>query len=349
MKLIVTGASGFVGRALLARLSESGHGGFATGRKPPANVPAGWHAIGRGDVLSGVVDAADVDAIIHLEVKHHAPRPSPEDIQAFHAVNVAGTREWLHWAERHRVQRFILASSIKAVPPGDRSERVAEAAGVAGARQSEPDTPYGKTKALAEAALREWAAEDAGRIAVILRSAPVYGPGNEANFADFVRQVIAGRPCLIGAGDAEKSVVSRSNVVAAIEFVMMSGTPGCEVFNLSDRETFSLAQLVDMIASLANAPKPRRIPRPVAGIVASFGDLLTAVTGRGFPLTTDRMRQILATSVFPSNKLMAAGFRHPQTTRQGLADMLEWMAREGVISRREAASIGPGVAQECRE
>ena len=337
MKLIVTGASGFVGRALLKRLSESGHGGFATGRTPPPDVPPGWLGTCRGDVLSDAVACGGVDAIIHLEVMHHVPRPTPKDLQAFHAVNVIGTKEWLAWAERHALRRFILVSSIKAAPPGDRSERVAESDGAEGASCPKPDSPYGKTKALAEAALRDWAAQDSERIGVILRPAPVYGPGNEANIADFVRQVIAGRPCLIGAGDNAKSIVSRANLVAAIEFVMATAVPGCELFNVSDRETYSLVQLGEMIASLAHAPKPRRIPRPLARVVARVGDLVTAVTGKGFPLTTDRMNQVLAASVYPSDKLVAAGFRHPQTTRQGLAEMLESLTAEAVIDR----AVGP--------
>jgi len=67
--------------------------------------------------------------------------------------------------------------------------------------------------------------------------------------------------------------------------------------------------------------------------MARIGDLMTAVTGKGFPLTTDRMNQILAASVYPSDKLVAAGFRHPQTTRQGLAEMLEWLKSEAGIER----------------
>jgi hypothetical protein len=52
------------------------------------------------------------------------------------------------------------------------------------------------------------------------------------------------------------------------------------------------------------------------------GDLIENVTGRGFPLTTARLRAIRETSVFPCNKLVAAGFAHPQTTREGLAEVL---------------------------
>jgi nucleoside-diphosphate-sugar epimerase len=224
------------------------------------------------------------------------------------------------------VRRFVYTSSIKAVSPGDGNERVVESRTVAGTSAAEPYSPYGRSKALAEAAVRDWAAARPDRIAVILRPAPVYGPGNEANLAAFARQVVAGKPCLIGLRDAQKSVVSRTNLAAAIEFAAIWPTPGCEVFNVSDRETYSLGQLADMISSLAGAPPPRRIPRAVAACIAIVGDAITVVTGKEFPLTSARMKQMLATSVFPCSKLITAGFVHPQTTQQGLAEMLEWMA-----------------------
>lgn len=337
MRLVVTGASGFVGRGLLARLAAAGHVGVATGREPPGNIPAGWRAARRSDVLAGAVDPGDVAGVIHMEVKHHVPRPSAADIDAFEQVNVAGTRAWLDWAARHGVRRFIFVSSIKAVPTGDPSESIPRERGLAG-RPSEPDTPYGRSKAAAEAAVRDWSAADAERAAVILRSAPVYGPGNEANLAAFVQQVIAGKPCLIGACDSQKSVVSRTNLAAAIEFASMHPVTGCEVFNVSDRETFSLGQLADMISDLAGAPSPRRIPRAVAGGLAVLGDLIMTVTDREFPLTSQRLRAMLETSVFPCTKLQTAGFQHPQTTRQGLAEMLAGMPGEPRCADRGAGA-----------
>jgi hypothetical protein len=63
----------------------------------------------------------------------------------------------------------------------------------------------------------------------------------------------------------------------------------------------------------------------VAGCLASVGDAFTAVTGRDFPLTSARLRAIRETSVFPCDKLVAAGFRHPQSTREGLAELVAAM------------------------
>ena len=217
MHFLVTGASGFVGRGLLQLLADHGHTGIATGRTPPTNLPAGWQGVARERVLSNAVDATTVNAIIHLEVKQHVPSPTPTDVDDFEFVNVAGTREWLDWAARHGVERFVFASSIKAVAPSNGPNF--ETAPL------EPDAPYGRSKARGEMLVRKWAAADRGRRAVILRPAPVYGPGNEANLNAFVRQVLAGRPCLVGAGTTRKSLVSRGNLAAALEWAAVNASP----------------------------------------------------------------------------------------------------------------------------
>ncbi len=309
MQCVVTGASGFVGQHLLRRLATHGHGGIATGRTPPADLPAGWTGVARSDLLRDT--PRDCEAVIHLEVKQHVPRPTAADAEAFEAVNVAGARDWLAWAARHGLQRFVLASSIKA---------------------AHPDGPYGRSKARAEEAAREWTAADPARLATILRPAPVYGPGNEANLAAFVRQVIAGRPCLVGSGRVRKSVVSVGNVAAAIEFATSRQATGCAVFTVTDPDTLSLRDLATLIAEIAGSPPPRSIPRLLARCAAPIGDLVATITGREMPLTTPRLRALDKESDFSSSDLVAAGFQHPQTTREGLAELVGWL-RGGLEDR----------------
>jgi len=318
MHLLITGARGFVGRGLIERLATHGHTGIATGRTAPADLPAGWRGATRDQVLTGAIDATATDTIVHLEVKQHVPRPTAVDIDDLALVNVGTTREWLDWAARHGVRRFVVLSSIKAVAPADSPQF----------ERAPPETrsAYGRSKAQGETLVRDWAAAEGTRSAVILRPAPVYGPANEANLAAFVRQIRAGRPCLVGAGDTRKSVVSRTNLAAAIEFAAAHAAPGCDVYNVSDRTTHTLAELATMIAELAKAPAPRKVPEWPARLLAPLGDLISTLTRRDFPLTTARLAAMRETSVFPCDKLVAAGFQHPQSTREGLAEMLAWQA-----------------------
>lgn len=317
MRLLVTGARGFVGQGLLPWLARQGFSGIATGSEPPRDLPEGWQGAARGDVLGDRRDVGSVDAVVHMEVRQHVPRPTAADEAEFEQINVGGTRDWLDWAAARSLGRFVFVSTIKAVASGDGP--------CLESTPLTPNTPYGRSKAAAEGLVRDWAAANPTREAVILRPAPVYGPGNEANLAAFVRQIIAGKPCLIGRGDTQKSIVSRTNLAAAIAFAAKTARPGCEVFNVSDRETLSLRELANLVATLAHAPPPRSIPGPLAGLVAPLGNVFETLTGRDFPLTTSRLRSIRETSIFPCDKLVAAGYVHPQSTREGLTEMLAWL------------------------
>lgn len=268
----------------------------------------------RGEILSGARPAGGLDAVIHLEVMHHRVARGPRVRQEFMRVNAEGTQNWLTWAGERGIDRFLFASSIKAVRAGNGPTF----------ETSPPETsdPYGLSKAAAERAVREWADAKGERAAAILRMAPVYGAGCTANIAAFARRACAGRPCFIGRGDARKSVVSRQNACAAFEHLIRHVQRGCEIFNVSDRVTLSVVEFASLVAAQAAAPAPRGLPLPVAMVAATLGDAWNALTGREAALTSPRLRALIADSVFPSDKLVASGFSHPQEPRDGVG---EWV------------------------
>lgn len=320
MRLLVTGASGFVGRGLLPVLTAAGHGGIATGRDAPPQLPAGWFGGRRTEVLATLPADGPIDAVVHLEVRQHVARPDPADIAEFERVNVEGTRAWLDWATANGIRKFVYASSIKAVGsgPGIRAET----------DPSPADTPYGRSKAAGEAIVRAWSSAAPDREATILRLAPVYGPGTEANLAAFVRQILRGKPCFVGDGAARKSVVARGNMAAAIVFCLGSQGTSCEVYNVADAEIVAVRELAGLIAEIAKCKPPKAIAAPIASVGALAGDLFERISGRPFPLTTPRLRALQEETVFPCDKLIAAGFQHPLSLREGLAEMVAWAQAE---------------------
>jgi len=321
MECVVTGARGFVGRGLIPVLAAAGHVGTATGRRPPADLPLppGWRGASRGEWLARAPEPVPA-AIVHLEVEQRVPAPTPADPQACDRVNVGGTRAWLDWAAEHGVGRFVFVSSISAFAPGS--------AGGPETRRLETGATYGGSKARAEAEVRRWVAEGAGRSAVILRPAPVYGPAPETNFAALARRVIAGRPAFVGPGTTPRSVLARRNLAAAIAFALEAPSTGCAVFEVSDPAPTSVAGLAALVAELTGAPAPRSIPPALARVAAPLADLLGWLSGRDWPLSSRWLEAHAQPSVFPSDRLVAAGFVHPQSTREGLGEMLAWLIRE---------------------
>jgi len=163
---------------------------------------------------------------------------------------------------------------------------------------------------------------------VILRPAPVYGPDPRSNLLPLVRSVLAGRPVLVGRGDVARAVVSRTNLAAAVRFALSRGE-GSETFNVSDREPLTARSLACLVAEVAGAPPPRSLPLPVAAVVAPLGSLVARLSGRTVPMSIARLRDLRTPVDFPCDRLVAAGFRHPETTREGLAGLVAFVRGGG--------------------
>lgn len=320
MECLVTGAGGFVGRGVIASLAAAGHRGIATGRDAPAGLPPGWTGRRRDDLLAAP-EGWRPEAIVHLESRQAGPLPSAAECHACETVNVGGTRAWLDWAARTRTRRFVLVSSILAVAPGPgrHHEDDALAAGEG----------YGGSKARAEGALRTWCGDDASRRGVILRPAPVYGPDEGSNLLPLVRRILARRPVIVGKGSVLRSIVSRRNLAAAVLWALTRDAAACEVFHVTDPHPLSLAELAAMVADVAAVPTPRAIPWWAASVAAPVGDLLSGIVGREMPIGRERLRAQVTDVDFPCEALLASGFRHPESTREGLAALVDWLRAAG--------------------
>ena len=331
MHVIVTGASGFVGRALVGALATSGTTGLAVARRSIDRLPTGWTFVARDEVLASPFEG--VDAVIHLEARHHQyviGEGSPEQVAEFTTTNVENTRAWLQWCARAAVGRFVFFSSIKAIDPARASDP---------AKALDETTPgpgatlYGRSKWNAERTVAAWV-ETPGRAALILRPAVIYGPGSTANIYAMVAAIAQRRFVFVGSNDNIKSLVSLRNVAAATRHLLHRMAPGCEIYHLVDRHRYSVRELAAMIARQLNVPPPSlSVPGWLVRPPVSLADRVGRLTGGSLPITSARLEALCENADFSPAKLLASGFVHPQTTEEGLAEMVRWYRATAAAGR----------------
>ena len=265
MKVLVTGASGFVGNATCARLVKQGMNVVGPVRHLPTQPLPGVDYRIVSD-LSGNTDWREVlkgiDTVVHCAARVHVMRESAADsLVAFRATNVAGTEQLARQAAAAAagVRRFVFLSSVKVNGEG----------GSLAYRETDPPAPqdaYGISKYEAECGLREIAAET-GMEVVMVRSPLIYGPGVKANFQALMRALVRGIPLPLGAIHNRRSMVALDNVVDLIVTCIEHLAAANETFLVSDGEDLSTTELIRRLARAMDRPA-RLIPIPTMVLMA---------------------------------------------------------------------------------
>ncbi|VVP12875.1 UDP-glucose 4-epimerase family protein [Pseudomonas fluorescens] len=250
---LITGGSGFVGRAVINRLSlESGCTVVAPVRNMATTFAAGVRSIHIANLDSGA-DWSDalkgVGVVIHAAARVHVMKEvSADPLTAFRQVNVEGTLNLARQAVAAGVQRFVFISSIKVNGEGGREDQVYTAEDAPA-----PVDPYAISKLEAERALQAFAAAT-GLEVVIIRPVLVYGPGVKANFLDMMRWLHRGVPLPLGAVHNSRSLVAIDNLVDLIVTCAEHPAAANQIFLASDGEDVSTTQLLRKLASAFGKP-----------------------------------------------------------------------------------------------
>jgi nucleoside-diphosphate-sugar epimerase len=245
MNTLVTGASGFVGSALCARLIGEGFAVFGAVRHLPAKkivgvdyriIPDMSSETNWSDALTGV------NAIVHCAARVHIMQDTADDpLVVFRKVNVEGTVRLAKQAVDCGIKRFVYISSLKA--NGEYTEGVPFKADDV----PEPDDPYGISKWEAEQALNEIAMET-GLEVVIIRPPLVYGEGVRANFLRLMQAIKLGLPLPLGAIKNRRSLVALDNLVDLIVTCLRHKAAINQTFLVSDGEDLSTPELLRRVA-----------------------------------------------------------------------------------------------------
>lgn len=265
MRVLVTGARGFIGTALLRRLVSEARWQIRASSRTPSAAPAPGVEWVVGPDLSADADwgrlLGDVNAVVHLAARVHvmAPTGTSSDDE-FDRVNVEGTRRLAEQAAAAGATRFVFLSSVKV--HGERGTFTEDSA-VA------PADAYAVSKLNGEEALRV-VASGTGLEVVMIRPPLVYGPGAQANFRALLSAVRRGRPLPLGAIVNQRSLVGVDNLADLIAVCLVHPAAASEAFLVSDGEDVSTPELVRRLAS-AVGREPWLLPVPVWCLRAAAG------------------------------------------------------------------------------
>ncbi len=273
MRVFLTGASGFVGGATVPHLVAAGHEVRAMSRRAASD--AAIESAGGQPVRCSLQDVTaehlgDVDVVVHgaAYVEDWGPP------QAWHDINVEGTRRLLNAAREAGATRFIHIGTEAALVHGQDLDGVDETYPLA------PDSPYPycATKAQAETLVRE--ANGDGLETIVLRPRFIWGPGDTTLLPQIERMAKTGQWRWIDGGRARTSTTHVDNLVHAIELALTAGHPGEAYFILDDGET-TMREMITRLAASRDVTLPdRSIPGWVASAFAWTTETVWRVLGR---------------------------------------------------------------------
>ncbi|WP_250440073.1 SDR family oxidoreductase [Caballeronia sp. AZ1_KS37] len=310
-RIAITGANGFVGRAVSRALAARGIGATGLVRRDAQCEPG--VDVRHIDGLDSIAPEAfaGCDAVIHLAARVHvmadAAAQSQAVLEAYRAVNVDCTLAAAECARRAGVTRFVMMSSVKALGESDPGRPFTE-----DDARNPPDA-YGVSKAEAEVKLLEFGSRTGLEIAIV-RPPLVYGPGVRANFLAMMNAIARRIPLPLGAIDARRSLVSVDNLASAtIECALHPAAAG-RLFHVTDGDDPSVAELARKLGQHLGKPA-RLVPVPV-GLLRVVGRLtgktaqIDRLTG-SLRLDSSRIRETL-------------GWQAPQSLDEGLAATAAW-------------------------
>lgn len=269
MKILVTGAGGFVGDALCRRLSASGCEVIGLFRDTPA--PRDWMETRALGDLTQLDDFADVvgttDAVVHLAARVHMMRDNAAELDpAYRQANACVTRRLARAAAASGAERFVFLSSVKVNGEETYGTPFREQDAPA------PEDAYGRSKRDAEDALREIAATTSMAVTT-LRVPLVYGAGVSANFGRLLRVCDTVLPLpLDGIRENRRSLLYLGNLTHALETILKANPNPAGTYFLSDGEDLSTATLICHLRHSLNRRAPRLPISPsIVRAAAAFG------------------------------------------------------------------------------
>lgn len=271
-RVLVTGASGFIGRQLCATLRTFDHQVVGLARSVAEARRSGGVTLERIEDIARVTDWARLvsgfDVVIHLAARaHRVGRSEARQIEEFRRVNVTPTLRLFRACSGVGVRRFVLISSIGVHGIRSEGQPISETDRV------NPQEPYARSKWEAEGGIRALAASSRSEI-VIVRPALVYGPGAKGNFYRLMQLVSSGYPLPFAGIKARRNYLGLQNLCMLLERCAFDARAAGQTFVAADPWSVELPTLLELLAR----PMGRKIRlwRVAPTILTAIGTL----TGR---------------------------------------------------------------------
>lgn len=308
MKVLITGAYGFVGTNLCQFLTNKGHQCYAV---DIARGNAPYKAYFNWEQLNDI-PWNDLDAVVHLAGKAHDVH-NTSAAQSYFDINVRLTEKIFNVA-KDKVPRFIFFSSVKAC--ADQVEGI-----LTEEETCTPVTPYGQSKLKAEEFLR---GQKSTTQCYILRPAMIHGPGNKGNLNLLYGVVRHGLPWPLGAFENQRSLTSIDNICAVVESLCSSNFSS-NIFQVADDESLSVNDIIKLIGQSIH--KKIRLWHLSAKVMTGFARIGDALH---LPLNSERLKKLTESYVVSNKKIKEAlGWSHmPISAEDGMRKTLESFAKK---------------------
>lgn len=321
-KVLVTGASGMIGRAVTERLVLDNTYDVKVQVRNPTQARA---AVGNVvDFTKVQLEAADFtrvgdremrlltkgcDIIVHAAGLVHQP---DAQYQEYEVVNVRATQLLAEAAALNNVKTLVFLSSSAIYGPGP-FDKISESGPLKAV------TPYAVSKMTSENWLQAF--KGIPKV-VILRPSLVFGEGDRGNILNLMRNIKQNKYKHIGGADTAKSIIYSKDLAQAISLCINNLPDGVHIFNAANPDPIQVRNLADAIARIMNAKKIASVPEGVFRIGVKAAELFMQEKA---PITMDQVNKLTTTTTTSVSKLVSAtGFQPRTSLDAALKAELEW-------------------------